>query len=167
MIYKNTAPSFEVPSTLALVDVARSDKQEVIEKQNQLEHKIEELTRYLTRQMEKEDGVLKALNTLTETFHQMTSLLSDIHAIEATDVWLYATASNAVMVCNDAKEPDDEYGILEIGERVVLNYPMIQDSLQHNHVWIQVRRLHQNGKIRFRWVRFLVDGMIQFHDLEL
>ena len=125
------------------------------EKQSHMEHRIEELEFKIQRL---EERYLQSLNMLTDKINQPTC---------PVDVWFYATASSTVVVCNDFKEQDEEYGVLEIGEKVVLNYPMIQDGLQCSHVWIQVRRLHENGKICFRWVRFLIDGVIQFQDLKL
>jgi hypothetical protein len=99
------------------------------------------------------------VGTMKQQIYSMLQTLSEEKPV--THIFFYAIANKAVPVYDDNKEEVSEYSV-EIHEKVLLNYPMIKENKK---IWIQIRRISENGAVRMFWVKFFSENQMNFENV--
>ena len=105
------------------------------------------------------DGLRQDVGTMKQQIYTILQTLSGEKPV--THIFFYAIANKAVPVYDDNKEEVSDYSV-EIHEKVLLNYPMIKENKK---IWIQIRRIGENGEVRMFWVKFFSENHMNFENV--
>jgi len=144
-------------STENLNNVKKSsdDTNRQIQKHNSV---LETMTEDFSKMNKQLHELRNELGSINQQFYKISQTL--LNEKPVTHIFFYAIANKKLTLYDDNKEECEEFCV-ETNEKVILNYPMIKEN---NRIWIQIRRLSENGAVRMFWVKLFSDNNMNFEN---
>lgn len=111
----------------------------------------------LTLLIQHHEENMKKTNMFIDDIKQKVEIL-ELSQFE--NVWCFGRAKKNLYLFNEDYLCNTDQMIQE-NEKVLLNYPVIESS---NVVWVQCRRLFENGLVETYWVKLVENGENNFTD---